>query len=111
MKALSKQSLEKKNIDLSSFPLDKASGYSPVTLLSIVPMDWVVACMVPLCKGKGDTHGCSNFRGISFLSVVGKVYGKLLINRIRDKTENVIAEVQGGFRRGRGCTDQIFIVR
>ena len=23
----------------------------------------------------------------------------------------MIAEVQGGFRRGRGCTDQIFIVR
>ena len=50
----------------------------------------------------------SNFRDIS---VVGKVYGRVLINRIRDKTENVIAEVQGGFRRGRGCTDQIFIVR
>ena len=45
------------------------------------------------------------------LSVEGKVYGRVLINRIRDKTENVIAEVQGGFRRGRGCTDQIFIVR
>ena len=45
------------------------------------------------------------------LSVVGKVYGRVLINRIRDKTENVIAEVQGGFRRGRGCTDQIFTVR
>ena len=46
-------------------------------------------------------------RGISLLSVLGKVYGRVLINRIRDKTENVIAEVQGGFRRGRGCTDQI----
>ena len=43
--------------------------------------------------------------------MVGKVYGRVLINRIRDKTENVIVEVQGGFRRGRGCTDQIFIVR
>ena len=45
------------------------------------------------------------------LSVVGEAYGRLLINMIRDKTENVIAEVQVGFRRGRGCTDQIFIVR
>ena len=66
---------------------------------------------------KNTTHSifqqydCSNFRGISLLSVVGKVYGRVLINRIRDKTENVIVEVQGGFRRGRGCTDQIFIVR
>ena len=57
--------------------------------------------MVPLYKGKGDMYECSNFRGISLLSVVGKVYGRVLINRIRDKTENVIAEVQGGFRRGR----------
>ena len=80
-------------------------------ILSIVPVDWVIACMVPLYKGKGDVHECSNFRGIRLLSVVGKVYGRVLINRIRDKTENVIAEVQGGFRRGRGCTDQIFIVR
>ena len=56
-------------------------------------------------------HECSNFRGISLLSVVGKVYGRVLINRIRDRTENVVAEMQSGFRRGRGCTDQIFIVR
>ena len=80
-------------------------------MLSIVPVDWVTACMVPLYNGKADVHECSNFRGISLLSVVGKVYGRVLINRIRDKTETVIAEVQSGFRRGRGCTDQIFIVR
>ena len=80
-------------------------------MLSIVLVDWGIACMVPLYKGKGDVHECSNFRGISLLSVVGKVYSRVLINRIRDKTENVITEVQGGFRRGRGCTDQIFILR
>ena len=62
-----------------------------------------ITCMVPLYIGKGDVYECSNFRGISLLSVVGKVYGRVLINRIWDKTENVIAEVQGGFRRGRGC--------
>ena len=77
----------------------------------MVPVDWVIACMVPLYKGKGDVHECSNFRGISLLSVVGKVDGKILTNRIRDKTENVTVEVQSGFRRGRGYTDQIFIVR
>ena len=43
--------------------------------------------------------------------MVGKAYGRVLANRIRDKTKNVIAEVQSGFRTGRGCTDQIFIVR
>ena len=62
-------------------------------------MDWVIACMVPLYKGKGDVYECGNFWGISSLSVVEKVYGRVLINRIRDKTENVIAEVQDGFLR------------
>ena len=80
-------------------------------LLSVVPVDWVRACIVPLFKGKGDVCECCNYRGISLLSVVGKVYGRILINRIRDKTEQMISEVQGGFRRGRGCMDQVFIVR
>ena len=80
-------------------------------MLSIVPVDWVIACIVPLYKGKGDVHECRNFRRISLLSVVGKLYGWILINRIRDKTGYVIAEVQSGFWRGIGCTDQIFIVR
>ena len=82
-------------------------------MLSVVPVDWVIACMVPLYKDKGDVHECSNFRdsGITLLSVIGKVYGRVLTKRIRDKTENVIAGMQSGFRRGRECTDQIFIVK
>ena len=53
-------------------------------MLPILPVDWVLACMVPLYKSTRDVHECSNFRGISLLSVVGKVYGRVLINRIRD---------------------------
>ena len=79
--------------------------------LSMVPVDWVCAIIVPLFKGKGSVFECCNFRGISLLSVVGKVYGRVLINRVRDKTDRAILEVQGGFRKGRGCTDQVFIVR
>ena len=33
------------------------------------------ACIVPLYKGKGDKCKCSNSRGISSLSVVGKLFG------------------------------------
>ena len=38
-------------------------------MLSIVPVDWVIACMVLLYKE--DVHECSNFRGISLFSMVG----------------------------------------
>ncbi len=67
--------------------------------------------MVSLYKGKGDKYEYNNFRGIRLLSVVGKVYGKVLIMRVREGTEGMIRDEQAGFRRGRGCVDQIFAVR
>ena len=50
--------------------------------MEVVPMDWRGACIVPLYKGKGDKCECSNSRGISLLSVVGKLYGRVLIIRV-----------------------------
>ena len=42
--------------------------------MGVVPMDWRGACRVPLHKGKGDKCECSNLRGISLLSAVGKLH-------------------------------------
>ena len=50
-------------------------------------MDWRGACIVPLYKGKGDKCECSNSRGISLSSVVGKLYGRVLIKRVTAGTE------------------------
>ncbi len=75
---------------------------------SMVPNDWTSAYVVPLYKGKGDKYECTSFRGISLLSIAGKVYGKVLIKRVREGTEGMIRDEQRGFRRGRGCVDQIF---
>ena len=47
----------------------------------------MIACIVPLCKDKEDVYECRNSMGISLLSLVGKVYGKILTNGIRKNTE------------------------
>ena len=47
--------------------------------MGVVPMDWHGDCIVPLYTGKGDKCECSNSRGISLVSVVGKLLGKVLI--------------------------------
>ena len=39
------------------------------------------------------------------------VYGRVLINRVVKGTEAAIGEEQCGFRKGRGCIYQIFVVR
>ena len=76
-----------------------------------VPKDWQRAIVVPLYKGKGDRLDCKNYRGISLLSIPGKVYGRILIERVRDMTEGMIGEEQCGFRMGRGCVDQVFTLK
>ena len=65
--------------------------------MGVLPMDWRGACTVPLYKGKGDKCECRNSRGISLLSVV-KLYGRMLIERVRAGTECAIGEEQCGFR-------------
>ena len=44
------------------------------------------------------------------LSVVGKLYGRVLIKRARAETECAIGEEQCGFRQGRRCMDHVFAV-
>ena len=67
--------------------------------------------MVPIYKGKGDRRDCGSYRGISLLSIVGKVYGRILVERIRKTSEKRVGEEQRGFRRGKGCVDQIFTLK
>ena len=64
--------------------------------------------IVPLYKGKGKMTECSNYRCITLLSVVGKIYAGILVERVCKVTEGLIEDKQGGFRTGKGCIDQIF---
>ena len=43
----------------------------------VVPEGWRSA--VPLYKGKGERTECKTYRGISFFSVVGKIYAGILV--------------------------------
>ncbi len=76
-----------------------------------MPDDWKKAITVPLYKGKGSRNECGSYRGISLLSVPGKVYERILTKRLREVKEGRVSEEQGGFRKGRGCVDQIFAMK
>ena len=39
------------------------------------------------------------------MSVVGKLFGRVLIKKVRAGTKCAIVEEQCGFRQGRGCMD------
>ena len=55
-----------------------------------------------------------NSRGISLLNEVGKLFGRVLIKRVRASTECAIGlGTFSGFRQGRGCIvrQRLFVVR
>ena len=54
------------------------------------------AVIVPLYKGKGERTECSNYRGISLLSVVRKIYAGILVDRVCKVTEGLLDDEQGG---------------
>ena len=76
-----------------------------------VPTDWRDAIFVTIFKKKGDSTVCGNYRGISLLSVAGKIFAKLLLNRINDTVEKILPEAQCGFRKSRSTADMIFAAR
>ena len=61
-----------------------------------VPQDWRDALLIPVPK-KGDLSLCDNWRGISLLEVVGKVFAKIIQRRLQVLVEDVVADSQCGF--------------
>ena len=45
----------------------------------VVLKHWRYAVITPLYKGKGERSESKNYRGISLLSVVGKIYVEILV--------------------------------
>ena len=67
--------------------------------------------VVPLYKGKGEKTECSNYRGVILLSVIGKIYVGILVDRVRKVTEGFIDDEQERFKAGKGYVDQIFTLK
>ena len=76
-----------------------------------VPKDMRDASIVTIYKKKGDRSECDNYRGISLLSIVGKVYARVVLARLQSLASRVYPESQCGFRAGRSTVDMIFSLR
>ena len=67
-----------------------------------VPDEWKKAFIVPLHKSKGSKDECNNYRGINLYNVPGKVYGRVLMERLMEVTEGKVSKEQEGFRKRKG---------
>ena len=79
------------------------SGYFPEL--------WTNGVIIPLHK-KGSTTDVNNYRGITLVSCLSKIFTTVLNKRIENICEqhNIISDAQFGFRKGRSTADAIFIL-
>ena len=75
------------------------------------PTIWHLAQVQVIYK-KGCPSNCDNYRPISLVSVLYKVYATLILNRLkRGGAEAKLWSTQFGFRRRRSTGDALFLVR
>ena len=69
------------------------------------PDEWKCAIVTPLFKNKGDNDDVNNYRGISVLPPIAKIFEKILAAQITIylKMNNILFNGQHGFRSGHSC--------
>ena len=79
----------------------------------IIPEQWVQGMIIPIYKGKGDREQCDNYRGITLLSCLGKLFTSILNNRLTSYIEDndILLANQTGFRKNHSTLDNCFVLK
>ena len=79
---------------------------------SCFPDCWKVSSVVPVFKNVGERSTAKNYRPVSLLSVVSKVFEELVNNRIVDHLEKcgLFSDFQYGFRSSQSTADFLTVV-
>ena len=76
-----------------------------------LPDDWRRGIILPFWKRKGDQLVCSNHRGITLLSIPGKLFTRILLSRAIPALHSHRRPQQAGFMPNRSTTDHISALR
>ena len=75
----------------------------------IIPRSWFEGNIIRLYKGKDQKGKCSNERGITLASNVGKVYERIINERVKEVTQ--ITDAQVGGKEGSATTDHLIALK
>ena len=76
-----------------------------------IPQEWAEAIVVSIYKGKGADTEPANYRPISLLNTVYKIYAAMLQKRLSAHIEPRLRATQFGFRAHKGTKQPLFILR
>ena len=77
-----------------------------------IPIEWKTAVVTPIYKNKGDIDDVNNYRGISVLPPLAKVFEKVLATQmiVYLNKENILFDGQHGFRSDHSCETALHIL-
>uniref|UniRef100_H3AD39 Reverse transcriptase domain-containing protein n=1 Tax=Latimeria chalumnae TaxID=7897 RepID=H3AD39_LATCH len=75
-----------------------------------MPKEWGKAIICPIFK-KGDRLKCENYRALSLLPHICKIYERILETRLHTTVEEKLDQYQHGFWPGRGTINLVFALR
>ncbi len=75
-----------------------------------MPDQWRIARVIPLHK-KNSKHDVTNFRPISNLNALSKIYEKLLLRRLEEETYGLEGDSQHGFRKRHSTTTALIEIQ
>ncbi|XP_046145496.1 trichohyalin-like [Osmia bicornis bicornis] len=75
------------------------------------PEGWKEGIIAPI-KKKGDGTRATDYRGVTLMPTLYKIYAAILTERLREEAEEkgMIPANQTGFRRGMGTVDNIYVL-
>jgi len=78
-------------------------------LQSEIPSSWREVIVVPIYK-KGDVIDPANYRPISLINTITKLFTAVLANRLQNywSMHELISPYEAAYVRGKGCQDHIF---
>lgn len=76
----------------------------------IIPQQWTISTIILLHK-KGDKNDINNYRPISLMTNIYKVFAKVLLGRITKTLNENQSRKQAGFKSGYPTIDRIHVVR
>ena len=85
--------------------------FNKIFELGYFPESWSEGYIVPLHK-KGSINNVDNYRGITLLSCLGKLFTSILNNRLKSwaETYNVYVEAQAGFRENMSTIENVYVL-
>ena len=78
----------------------------------ILPEEWCIGIIKLLYKNKGSPHDPDNYRRITLLSCIGKLFTACLNSRLTLYTDGagILGEEQAGFREHYSTLDHMFVL-